>query len=199
MAAADSSFSNGPSAWLTTSLSPDPDLHSICSLTRHFDTWCRELASDPVDKDFFLSGIAHGFHLVNDISSISSADCTNYLSAENPAVKPALDRLFQAELRSHRIQAVAYKPLRVNAIGSVQKKDTGEPRPITDMSRPFNNSVNDHIFCGSYHYKSIDDATALMRPGCFFATVDPRHSQVSSNKIPPILSFAPIVCASHLG
>ena len=130
------------------------------------------MASDPGDKDFILSGIAHGFHLVNDISSVSSADCANYLSAENPAVKPALDRLFQDELRSHRIQAVPYKPLRVNAIGSVQKKDTGEPRPITDMSRPFNDSVNDHISCGSYHYKTIDDAIALMRPGCFFATVD---------------------------
>ena len=86
------------------------------------------------DKDFILSCIAHGFHLVNDLSSISSADCTNYLSAENPAVKPALDRLFQAELRSHHIQAVPYKPLRVNAIGSVQKKDTGERRPITTVA-----------------------------------------------------------------
>ena len=95
------------------------------------------MVSDPGDKDFILSGIAHGFHLVNNLSSISSADCTNYLSAENPAVKPALDRLFQAELRSHRIQAVPYKPFRVNAIGSVQKKDTGEPRPITHLSRPF--------------------------------------------------------------
>ena len=122
------------------------------------------MASDPGDKDFILSGIAHGFHLVNDLSSISSTDCRNYLCAENPAVKPALDRLFQAELRSHRIQAFPYKPLRVNAIGSVQKKDTGEPRPITDMSRPFNNSVIDHISCGSYHYKSIDDAIALITP-----------------------------------
>ena len=68
---------NGISTSLTTSFSPDPDFH-----TRHFDTRCREMASDPGDKDFILSGIAHGFHLVNDLSSISSADCTNYLSAE---------------------------------------------------------------------------------------------------------------------
>ena len=132
-----------------------------------------------------IDHILHGFHLVNDLSSISSADCTNYLSAENPVIKPALNRLFQAELRSHRIQAVPYKPLRVNAIGSVQKKDTGEPGPITNMSRPFNNSVNDHISCGSYHYKSIDDAIALMRPGCFFATVDIKSAYRWVSVYPP--------------
>jgi len=68
--------------FLHRSFSPDPDFQSICSLTRHFDTRCREMASDPGDKDFVLSGIAHGFHLVNDLSSTSSADFTNYLSAE---------------------------------------------------------------------------------------------------------------------
>ena len=167
MAAAYSSSS----AYFSASYSPDPDLLNICSLTRHFDTWCRELDSDP-DKAFILSGIAHGFHLVNDLSIVSPADCHNYRSAENPAVKPALDKLFQDELCFQRIEEVFNKPLRVNAIGSVTKKDTGEPRPITDMSRPLNNSVNDYISCESYRYKSIDDAIALMRPDCFFATVD---------------------------
>ena len=40
------------------------------------------------------------------------------------------------------------------------------------MSRPLNNSVNDYISCESYRYKTIDDAIALMHPGCYFATVD---------------------------
>ena len=128
--------------------------------------------SDPGDKDFTLSGIAHGFHLVNDLSTVSSADCKNYRSAENPDVKPALDKLFHDELCSHRIQEVPHKPLRVNAIGCVIKKDSGDPRPITDMSRPLNNSVNDHIPCESYRYKTIDDAIALLHPGCYFATID---------------------------
>ena len=69
--------------------------------------------SDPGDKDFILSGIAHGFHLVNDLSTVSSADCKNYRSAENPDVKPALDKLFHDELCSHQIQEVPHKPLRV--------------------------------------------------------------------------------------
>ena len=145
MAAADSSSSDHFSA----SYSPDPDLLNMCSLTSHFNTWCREMDSDP-DKAFILSGIAHGFHLVNDLSIVSPADCHNYRSAENPAVKPALDKLFQDELCFQRIEEVFNKPLRVNAIGSVTKKDTGEPRPITDMSRPVNNSVNDYISCESY-------------------------------------------------
>ena len=128
--------------------------------------------SDPGDKDFILSGIAHGFHLVNDLSTVSSTDCKNYRSAENPNVKPALDKLFHDEFCSHRIQAVPHKPLRVNAIGCVIKKDSGDPRPITDMSRPLNNSVNDYISCESYRYKTIDDAITLMYPGCYFASVD---------------------------
>ena len=106
--------------------------------------------SDPRDKDSILSGIAHGFHLENDISTVLSADHKNYRSAENPGVKPTLDKLFRDELCFHRIQVVPDKPLRVNAIGSVKKKETGKPRPITDMSRPFNDSVNDYIFCESY-------------------------------------------------
>ena len=90
----------------------------------------------------------------------------------NNDVKAALDKLFYDELCFHRIQEVPDKPLRVNAIGSVKKKDTGEPRPITGMSRPFNNSVNDFISCESYRYKTIDDVLAFMHPGCFFARVD---------------------------
>ena len=55
------------------------------------------------DKALILAGIAHGFHLVNDLSIVSPMDCHNYRSAENPAVKPALDKLFQDELCFHRI------------------------------------------------------------------------------------------------
>lgn len=38
--------------------------------SRYFDTWCHEMASDPVDKDFILSGIAHGFHRVLPLASL---------------------------------------------------------------------------------------------------------------------------------
>ena len=40
------------------------------------------------------------------------------------------------------------------------------------MSRPLNSSVNYYTSCESYRYKTIDDAIALMHPGCYFATVD---------------------------
>ena len=63
------------------------------------------MASVSGDKDFIVSDMAHGLHLVKGMSFFIS----------------------------------------FNTNGRVQKKDTGEPRPITDMSRPFNNSVNDYI------------------------------------------------------
>lgn len=45
-------------------------LHNTCFLTRYFDTWCHEMASDPVDKDFILSVITHGFHRVLPLASL---------------------------------------------------------------------------------------------------------------------------------
>ena len=35
------------------------------------------MGSGPGDKDFIPAGIVHGFHLINDISSISSVDTTD--------------------------------------------------------------------------------------------------------------------------
>ena len=62
------------SDYFPTSYSPDPDLLNIYSLTSHFDTWCHEMDCDP-NKAFILAGIVHGFHLVNDLSIVSPADC----------------------------------------------------------------------------------------------------------------------------
>ena len=51
----------------------------------------RQMASVSGDKDFIVSDIAHGFHLVKDMSFLS-ADFTNYGRAENPAVNlPSTD------------------------------------------------------------------------------------------------------------
>ena len=45
-------------------------LHNTCFLTRYFDTWCHEMASDSVDKDFILSVITQGFHRVLPLASL---------------------------------------------------------------------------------------------------------------------------------
>ena len=33
----------------------------------------------------------------------------------------------------------------MHRIGRVAKKDSGKPRPVTDCSRPYGSSLNDHI------------------------------------------------------
>ncbi len=48
----------------------DPALLESCSLTRHIHVWEQELADDP-DRDFILQGIAQGFDIVEDMSTIS--------------------------------------------------------------------------------------------------------------------------------
>ena len=172
------SHPTSPPQWTTAAPSPalsglqvDPRLAASCSLTRNIATWERELRDDP-DRDFILQGIAQGFDIVEDLSSVPTADCSNYASATDKKWKPKLDALFQRELNEGYISQVDYKPLRINSIGAVEKQDMGDPRPITDMSRPLGDSVNEQITCDSFKFKSVDDAINLMQPNCFFAVVD---------------------------
>ena len=129
------------------------------------------LATD-IDRDFVLSGICLGFPLVLDISEVSPADECNYKSALNCDTKPILDELFREELLTQKLTEVQDKPLRIQAIGAVPKKDSAVPRPITDCSRPFGDSLNSYISTEKFSFVSVEAATALCKPGSFMAIVD---------------------------
>jgi hypothetical protein len=152
----------------------DPELVKSCPLTQHFSTWATELKDDH-DAAFILNGIAHGFPLVDDPTSVPPADCANYASALAPDIKPGLDKLFSDELTQGRISLVDNPPHRINALGAV-KKPSGEPRPITDLSAPRGNSVNDFITCESFRYNTIDDVIKRMKPNTYFSVVDIRQA-----------------------
>ena len=163
-----------PSSYLfnkTALFDLDPDLVSRCSLTRHFSSWQEELKHDP-DRDFLLDGIAHGFHIVDELSLVRSSDSQNYASALTEITKPKLDALFKEEILQGQLTIQECKPHRVQAIGAVEKKGTDKVRPITDCSMPEDNSLNSYIEIEKFTFQSIDDAVKLSSPDCFYAIVD---------------------------
>ena len=154
-----------------TTLTPDPDLLTRCSLTRCLPAWFYYL-NNKADGEFLLQGIANGFHIVSDLSTVNPADCPNYNSALSPQVKPLLDELFQEELKRGRLSRQFNKPIRIQAIGAVPKAGSNVPRPITDCSRPFYDPLNDHISAEPFSFQSIEDVVSLSIPHCFYAIAD---------------------------
>jgi len=147
------------------------DLLKRCSLTRNIATWVELLGND-TDAEFLLNGIAWGFRVVDENVEIKGADCKNYSSALFPKYKPQLDKIFRAEIEMGRYSQTDVKPKRIHAIGAVEKKSSGVPRPITDCSMPKLDAINTYITPPKFSFESMDDALAQSSPNCFFAVVD---------------------------
>lgn len=124
------------------------------------------------DKEYLLDGVTNGFNIIDDVDKLISYECENYKSAENPDAKPKLDKLLKQEIASGKISQVQDKPQCIHSYGAVPKKGTDELRPVTDCSRPFGVSINEHIEYKRMRYMSIDDAAKHIRPGSYFAIVD---------------------------
>ena len=149
---------------------PHSSFHSVPSLTRNLPTWQYCLDGD-VDAPFLLDGIENGFKLVNiPISSILPSDCKNYKSAlEN---KITLDKLFRKEIELGRFSRQYEKPIRSQAIGAVPKKDSLVPRPITDCSRPYDNSLNSYMQTEKFCFSTVEQAVLASNPFSYYAIVD---------------------------
>ncbi|MCP4545470.1 MAG: hypothetical protein GY835_03255 [bacterium] len=170
---------------------PIPSVLSASALSRNISTWISSLASDR-DRQFILSGLCFGFRLVPaDLPDIPPADCQNYASALDPAVKPRLDALFQSELDAGKLCLSATRPTRVHAIGAVPKKDSPDFRPITDCSRPRSDPLNAYIrpHLAKFRFASIDRVVGAMTPGCFMAVVDIKAAFRSVPVFPPHRQF----------
>lgn len=157
--------------FVENSIIADKDLLQRSSLSRAIPMWAAELVNDP-DQEFLLRGLSKGFMIVPDVSIVEPAESTNYRSALLPHTKPLLDSLFKAELESGKISRQSHKPIRIQAIGAVEKVGSKEPRPITDCSRPHEDPLNSYVFSESFSFQSVDDVIASSAPGCFYAIVD---------------------------
>ena len=140
----------------------------------HPKAWDVFLGDDP-DREYLMDGIVNGFSIVDTpVSDIPCYETCNYLSAENEKAKPKLDKLLKDEISSGKISKCNKKPRCIHAYGAVPKKNSDKLRPITDCSRPFGHSLNDHISYGKMRYKTVDFASKFIKKGVFFASVDIR-------------------------
>ena len=164
-------------------------LSSQCSLTKKFSFW-QEMLEGDFDAPFLLDGIYNGFKLINfPLSDMLPSDAKNYKSALCPENKSFLDTLFRKEIALGRFTKQTRKPIRIQSIGAVPKKDSKVPRPITDCSRPFTNSLNSYLYADKFNFCGIDQAVLRSKPFCYYGIVDiesayrwvpiyPPHSQL---------------------
>lgn len=96
-----------------------------------------------------LARISEGFRLVLDVATVSPLDAKNCRRALCSESKPHSNSLFQCERNAALITEWPRKPIRVHSTGDVQKKGSLVPRPITDCSRQFADSLNSYIKCFS--------------------------------------------------
>lgn len=118
----------------------------------------------------------YGFKLIpkSDTFCLNDSELENYLSATCPDFKPDMDHLFLKELKLLCISKIDSKPHCVHSIGRVAKKDSPKFRPITDCSRLYGSSLNNHIKDDlvTFHLNSIDKEVLFSSPDCFYSIVD---------------------------
>ena len=117
----------------------------------------------------------YGFKLIpkSDTFCLNDSELENYLSATCPDFKPDMDHLFLKELKLRCISKINSKPYCVHSIGRVAKKDSHKFRPITDCSRLYGSSLNNHIKGDlvSFRLNSIDKVL-FSSPNCLYSIVD---------------------------
>lgn len=126
--------------------------------------------SDP-DKCFILSGIEHGFELVNDrLDSIVSGEAKNSHSAE-VTYRSEVEAEILKEIHLGRYEIVYDKPKIISPI-SVVPKDDGSIRLIHDCSQPEGRSVNSYALPDKHQFASVDKAVAMTNYKNYMCKVD---------------------------
>lgn len=96
----------------------------------------------------------------------------NYRCALAPAIKPLQDQLFREESEAGRILQEDAKPLTLQAVRAVPKKNSVTPRPIFDCRRPAYCSLISYIEPAPFSFDSIDNVVTLSSFECYFSVVD---------------------------
>jgi hypothetical protein len=131
--------------------------------------WTAELKDDP-DRDFILTGIAEGFHLVDKGSEIKERVrvANSKRATQN---KEAVDKVLQNEIAEGQIKKTNSPPDIINALSAIEKPN-GDIRLILDCSRPDDLSLNDYATHESYKYESVQTVLEQIGRGWYMAKVD---------------------------
>ena len=135
------------------------------------DAWEDELPSDDVDREFILSGIRNGFHIVSN-SDFAEVECDNYKSAIDPSIHDKVESQIKTEILEGRYVVTPSKPVIVSALGAIQKPGGGI-RLIHDASRPLGLALNDYAQMEyKQSFQSLKDAEKLIKPNVYFSKID---------------------------
>ena len=144
-------------------------------MTDNLIVWERELVRDK-KRDFILSGLKHGFDIVDKFDCFEEVDCDNYSSATSPETRGKVEQVILEELQAGNYKVAESKPAIVSALGAVPKQDSDEIRVIHDASRPPGKSLNTFATDLKCQYTSLDKVIDALPPEGWLAKVDLRHA-----------------------
>jgi hypothetical protein len=136
----------------------------------HLDKWRQHLLQDP-DQGFLLYVVEHGLCLTEETARIAPYNVKNYSSICKHRAHVAAALAPDIESRRIPPPAVGMTSLYIHALGAVPKT-ANSVRVIHDLSRPIGRALNEHMQEVTFQFESLDDAIALMKPGCYMAKVD---------------------------
>jgi hypothetical protein len=134
------------------------------------DRWRQHLRQDP-DHEFLLYVVEHGLCLTEETACIAPYNCKNYNSILKHRAHVAA--ALAPDIASRRIFSppAGMTSSYIHALGAVPKTEDSV-RVIHDLSRPIGRALNKHMQEITFQFESLDDAIALMTPGCYMAKVD---------------------------
>lgn len=133
--------------------------------------WDQELPSDYPDRDFVMTGVRDGFHIVDSTQIHGYAAMDNHASTKG-LLRPAVEKQINRELNNGHYRRVKDPPNIVSPLGAIPKAEPGKIRLIHDASRPTNGSLNDYAYLNPFQYQSVQDAVDMIKPAYYMAKVD---------------------------
>lgn len=143
-----------------------------CDTALNYNAWVEELPEDCPKRDYILSGIKDGFHIVDSCENVEEAEVHNYKSSTCLENIRKVEKQIEEELKNGHYKVVNSKPRIVSAIGAIPKKNSSKVRLIHDCSRPVGNALNDFATTNKFRYQTIQDAVDLVKTGYYMAKID---------------------------
>lgn len=138
------------------------------ALTDCVGIWERELSTD-TDRDYILSGVKHGFDILDGQRPPLRASMSNYKSANVSNFSKVQAQIEKEVLQGNYIFCDK-PPLVTSSLGAIPK-DNGKIRLIHDLSRP-DGGLNQFVTDTSTSFQTVDDATDMMSKNCYVTKID---------------------------
>lgn len=139
----------------------------------NYEAWCEELPLDLPNRDYLLTGIKYGFHIVDDVQlRCDQVETENYKSATCSKNIDKVEHQIKEEIANGHYKVVDHKPKIISALGAIPKNNSAKVRLIHDCSRPAGTAVNDYATKDKFRYQTLQEAVDLIEPGHYMAKID---------------------------